>query len=359
MRKIKAYICLLLALIIAFSAGSIAFAEPLSSSGFEVHFINVGQGDSALILCDGHAMLIDGGEKENSDLLYSYLKKHGVQELDYIVCSHPHKDHIGGLAGALNYAKVQMAFCPVKKYDSKGFENFKKYLKKQGVSITVPEAGDVFPLGSAVCTVLGPVKAAKGNNNSLVIRIEYGDTSFLFSGDAEYEEEHDILATGCELKSTVLKVGHHGSEDATSYQYLYEVDPQYAVISVGDDNSYNHPNENTLSRLRDAGVTVYRTDLNGTVICRSDGKAVTFSPEKGNNLNALQAAGENSISRGMLPEAEESSGCDYILNTNTHKFHYPECGSAKKMKEENKEYYNGSRADIIARGYSPCGNCKP
>ena len=359
MRKNIAWFCLLLVIMVAFSAGSAAFAEPLSGSSFEIHFINVGQGDSALIVCDGHAMLIDGGVKENSSLIYSYLKEHDVQVLDYIVCSHPHKDHIGGLAGALNYAKAQTALCPVKKYDSKGFENFKKYLDKQNISITVPEAGDVFALGSAECTVLGPVKAAKGNNNSLVIRIEYGDTSFLFSGDAEYDEEHDMLAAGYELKSTVLKVGHHGSEDSTSYQYLYEVDPQYAVISVGDDNSYDHPNENTLSRLRDAGVTVYRTDLDGTVICRSDGKTVTFSTEKGSGLNALQATGENSITRGLLPAAEESSGCDYILNTNTHKFHYPECASVQKMKEENKEYYSGDRADVIAQGYSPCGNCKP
>lgn len=289
MRKTKSYICLLLVIIIAFSLGSAALAEPLSS-GFEVHFINVGQGDSSLILCDGHAMLIDGGEKENSDLLYSYLKEHGVKVLDYIVCSHPHKDHVGGLAGALNYAEAKAALCPVKKYDSKSFDNFKKYLKKQDVRITVPEAGDVFSLGSAVCTVLGPVKAAKGNNNSLVIRIEYGDTSFLFSGDAESEEEHDILASGRTLKSTVLKVGHHGSKDATSNQYLYEVDPQYAVISAGDDNSSDHPNEKTLSRLREADVTVYRTDVNGTVICRSDGKTVSFFPERGSDLNALQTA---------------------------------------------------------------------
>lgn len=360
MRRIKLHISLLLALSILLSLCGGACAAPLPPGTLEVHFIDVGHGDAALILCGSHTMLIDGGKKSESDRIYAYLKERNIKELDYIVCTHPHKDHAGGLAGALSYAKVKTALCSVKSYDSDSFESFKKHLKKQDVKIRVPDAGDVFQLGEAEFTVVGPLKEAEGNNNSLVIKLSYGDTSFLFSGDAEYEEEKDILAAGYDLSATVLKTGHHGSKDSTSYEYLYEVHPQYAVISVGKDDSYGLPDEDLLSRLRDADVSVYRTDLQGTVICRSDGKNITFTTEKGSVLQTLQPAGENSVTRGLLAVTDDHAAAyDYILNANTHKFHYPECASVQKMKEENKEYFTGDRSDAIARGFSPCGNCKP
>lgn len=186
-----------------------------------------------MIICDGHSMLIDGGNKSDSSLIYSYLKKLNVTELDYIVCTHPHEDHVGGLAGALNYAIAKTALCPVANYDSDGFRNFVKYLGNQNVEITVPKAGDVYGLGCAEVMILGPINKSSGNNNSIALRIEYGQTSFLFTGDAEREEQ-DILNAGYSLCSTVLKVGHHGSDYSTCYEFLYNIMPQYAVISVGE-----------------------------------------------------------------------------------------------------------------------------
>ncbi len=342
------------------SSASDIYEELPDDSSFEVHFIDVGQGDSALILCDGKAMLIDGGNAADSNLIYAYLRNHNIEHLEYIVCTHPHEDHVGGLAGALNYAQVDIAFAPVTSYDSKAFSNFVKYLSKQGVSITVPSAGDTFTLGSASVTVLGPIiPSDEPNNTSIVLRIVYGNTSFLFTGDAEREEEQDILEAGFNLSSTVLKVGHHGSDDATSYPFLREIMPKYAVISVGADNTYGHPTEATLSRLRDADVTVYRTDMQGDIICTSDGKTVSFSVERNAGADTLDSIGSNSTQTTNPTASNTTSEYDYVINTNTGKFHHPWCSSVDQMNEENKQFYTGDRDDLIAQGYSPCGRCNP
>lgn len=254
---------------------------PPEGSTLQVHFIDVGQADAALVICDGHYMLIDGGNAGDSSLIYSYLKEQGAEELDYLVASHAHEDHVGGLSGALNYAQVDTAFCPVTEYDSKAFQNMVKYLEKQEKSITVPRPGDGFSLGAARVEILGPVKEYDdANDTSIVLRIDYGETSFLFTGDMGREAEADLLDSGANVAATVLKVGHHGSETSTSYRFLREVMPEYAVISVGEGNSYGHPSEEVLSRFRDAGTEVYRTDTQGHIVAESDGKTVTFRTEK-------------------------------------------------------------------------------
>ena len=331
-------------------------------STFSVHYIDVGQADAALVLCDNEAMLIDGGNAADSSLIYSYLQKLSLTHLTYIVCTHPHEDHVGGLAGALNFATVDHALAPVTSYDSRPYESFVKYLDEQGVSITVPSAGEVFELGSAMVEVLGPVKTSTDPNNlSIVLRIVYGNTSFLFTGDAEREEEQDILDAGYILQSTVLKVGHHGSANSTTYPFLREVMPEYAVISVGADHSYGHPTEDTLSRLRDADVTVYRTDIQGNVICSSDGQTVSFTVGHNPDSDMFSGIGEYSTQNNDNPgnSEEQPTAISYVLNTNKKKFHYPNCSSVSQMSDKNKSYFNGTRDELISMGYSPCGNCKP
>ena len=340
---------------------------------FEIHFIDVGQADAALVLCDGKAMLIDGGNAEDSSLLYTYLKNHNISHLDYVIGTHAHEDHIGGLAGALNYASVGTAYCPATSYDTKAFGNFVKALDKHGVSITVPSTGDSFTLGSAACTILAVnTDSSDPNNTSIVLRIVYGDTSFLFTGDAERVVEQAILNRGTNINSTVLKVGHHGSESSTSYVWLREIMPQYAVISVGKDNSYGHPTEEVLSRLRDAEVKTFRTDLQGDIICVSDGKNVTFTVERNADADVFGGIGGNSTQQTNPPETEPpattqppetdppaDNGRDYVVNTNTKKFHYPSCSSADDIKDSNRWEYHGTRDDLIGMGYVPCKRCDP
>ncbi len=345
-----------------------------SNSTLEVHFIDVGQADASLIISDGESMLIDGGNPQDSSLIYTYLKNKGIDHLDYIVNTHPHADHVGGLAGALNYASVDTVLASMTAYDSKAFNSFLKYLNEQNVSITVPKAGDTFNLGNAKVQVLGPAYSGDDiNNNSIVLKVTFGNTVFLFTGDAEREEEQDILSQGYDLNSTVLKVGHHGSDTSTTYPFLREIMPEYAVISVGSNNSYGHPTENTLSRLRDADAKVLRTDMQGDIIFTSDGQSVSYTVQRNADADTLASASKTTSVTGNKSAAtkppatasntdaqeEGNTEVQYILNTNSNKIHYPNCSSVKKMSEKNKKESNLSINELISQGYDSCGNCKP
>ena len=187
------------------------------------------------------------------------------------------------------------------------------------------------------------------------MKVIYGDTSFLFTGDAEREEEQEILNAGYDLSATVLKVGHHGSRNSTTYPFLREIMPKYAVISVGE-NSYGHPTEDVLSRLRDADVKVYRTDMQGDIIAVSDGKTVTITTKK--NKDAQTNPTENEKLSSSKSSANQEI-CQYIGNKNTKKFHYPECAAVSQMKEKNKVFLNCTRDEALHGGYTPCGQCNP
>ena len=194
-----------------------------------------------------------------------------------IIITHAHEDHIGGIAGALQYATVSKVYCPVKTYSSKAFESFVRSVTNRGASITVPKAGTSFSLGSASVKILAVNAASGTNNTSIVTRVTHGNVSFLFMGDAEREVEQYLINKGDAVPTTVLKAGHHGSDTSSSYQFLWNVMPQYAVISAGKGNSYGHPHDEVLSRFRDAGTALFRTDMQGDIICTSNGSTVSFT----------------------------------------------------------------------------------
>ena len=261
---------------------TIAPIEIPEGSEFQVHYIDVGQADSILILCDDDAMLIDGGNDADGDTVIAYLTSVGVTELDLVVASHCHEDHLGGLDYVLNAFPVEEVWYPDYRHGTVNEKMFLEAAEKQSITVYQPDPGTTYTLGSAICQVVGPVtnEVEDPNDTSIVIKVVYGETSFLFTGDAEMAEENSILDAGYDISCDVLKVGHHGSNSSTKYRWLREAAPTYAVIQVGVDNEYGHPTEATLSILEDAEVTVYRTDLHGHIVCVSDGKNISFHTQK-------------------------------------------------------------------------------
>ncbi len=254
--------------------GTGAAADELTGP-LRVRFLDVGQGDAALISCNGKHMLIDGGPAKASSKLYSILRDLGITHLDYIVASHPDADHCGGLAGALNYATCDWFFCSVTQHDTKTFNNVVSYLGD--VPITVPSQGATYDLGGATLQFISaPGVAGDTNNGSLVCTLRFGEVTFLFTGDAEREAEDRLIGAPYLLDADILKVGHHGSSSSSSALFLEKVSPDYAVISVGE-NSYGHPTDATLDRLEAVGAQVLRTDDLGTITIETDGQAIQVS----------------------------------------------------------------------------------
>lgn len=253
---------------------------PAVSGNTEVHFLDVGEGLSILVKSDGRAMLYDGGDRDTSSFVVSYLRRQGIETLDYVIASHYDADHLSGLIGALYAFDVRQVLGPDYVHDSDTYQSFLTAVGAQGLTVTHPSAGDVYALGNASFTVLAPAQpASEPNDNSIVIRLVNGSTSFLFPGDAEQASESEMCRSGYLLKSDVLCPGHHGSASSTGYEFLMRVRPQYAVISAGAGNEYGHPHRETLDLLAAAGVTVYRTDESGTVVMYSDGSRIVPSPE--------------------------------------------------------------------------------
>lgn len=346
-----------------------AAASADSTSSFSVTFIDVGQGDASLISCDGEYMLIDGGTVDQSQKMYAILKNRNITHLNDIVCTHPHADHAGGLAGALEYASCDQAYAPVETSDNAAFTKFTDALASRNIPLSVPSVGDSWSLGSATVTVLGPTdvnSAMDVNDMSLVLRIDYGDTSFLFTGDAEQEEQQLLMYNEYdELNVTVLKAAHHGSSNGASYAWVKAVSPEITVISCGTANSYGHPHEETLNLLKVAGSKVYRTDLQGDITVTSDGKTVSASVDHNPDAD-VWVPGSTTATATPQVDAAVSDGetitsdvQSYVVNRHTLKFHKPDCSSIKKMSAKNRWDYTGTRESLIEQGYEPCKICNP
>lgn len=218
-----------------------------------VHFLDVGEADCTIIQCDGECMIIDGGNADDSALVYTYLKDlPGVDVLTAVIATHPHEDHIGGLTGAMHVCRAKALYSPVNAWPAiNRFEMLLRCADMQGITVTVPKAGAGFTLGGAKVTFLNPSRAHDDlNNDSIVVRLEYGSRAFLFAADAEAEAEADMLASGLDLRADVLRVGHHGSSSSTSGAFLKAVKPGVAIISVGADNDHNHPSDKVLEPVR-------------------------------------------------------------------------------------------------------------
>ena len=331
------------------------------TAGFWVEYIDVGQGEAALICSDGRYMLIDGGNPSDSSKIYSILKEKQVEKIDLLIASHPHQDHIGGLSAAYNCVEVEKTLSPVTVYEGDAFKDFSKYVHLYGGSIEVPEVGNKYSFGNANVDILGLNVGEEVNNSSIICKITYGKTSFLFTGDAEYDAEIAVVKSGADLSVDVLKVSHHGSDTSSSYQFLREVMPKVAIISVGAGNEYGHPTESVLTKLSDAGCDIYRTDLNGNITVYSDGENISVDTQK--QVSSEEVMSPGNAMNGAISDQESSKtsveSIDFICNEGSRKFHLPSCDSVLKMSEKNKRYYYGTRDELLMMNYEPCGACKP
>ena len=339
----------------------------------EVHYIDVGQGDATLIKCGSHAMLIDGGNNNKGTTVQLYLKKQGVESLDYVIGTHPDADHIGGLDVIVYKYNCEKVIMPDYEKDTRTYQELVDVIHDKNMKITYPVVGDQYALGEAKFTIIAPNSNSYGgnaNDYSVAILLEYGKNRFLFTGDAEEASETEMLSNGIELSADVYKVAHHGSRSASTQEFLNAVRPKYAVISCGEGNSYGHPHAEVLNRLRSMGVEVFRTDEQGSIIASSDGENITWNcsatdswqsgeQTESDRENAEDENPGDENSGNAISDAVTSEQTTYVLNTNTKKFHRETCGSVSQIKEENFQKVQMSREELEQSGYSPCKNCNP
>ncbi len=249
-----------------------------------VSYLDVGQGDSAFIeFPGGKTMLIDAGERDATEDILAYIEGRGHNKLDYILCTHPHSDHIGGMAQVIESLDVGQIYMPKAVHTSKTYEKLLLAIQEKGLGITAAKAGLSFMPEEAVeVQFLAPVGDyyEELNDYSAVVRVSYGENAFLFTGDAEELSETEILKSGRTLSADVLKVGHHGSSSSSHQAFLDAVSPEYAIISCGEDNSYGHPHKEVVERLENMYISLYQTSVCGTVAAVSDGTTIQIWTEE-------------------------------------------------------------------------------
>lgn len=251
-----------------------------------VHYIDVGQGDSIYITSGGEGMLIDCGESGDTDSVISYLDNMGVTKIDYVVGTHPHSDHMGGMSKIVEHYDIGEVIVPhIHDSDTPTTKYYEKFLTAcsvKGLSLTEAELGRKIEVGDAELKIIAPVSEdySNANNYSVGFIMHHGDNSFIFTGDAEELAENEMIESGSLEDIDVYKAGHHGSDTSSSEDFLNIIKPDYAVISCGEGNSYGHPNDITIENLSKFTDKIYRTDIVGTVVFTSDGKELTVTEEK-------------------------------------------------------------------------------
>ncbi len=357
----------------------------------EVHFIDVGQGDCTLIKCNGKSMLIDAGDNDKGTAVQLYLKKQGIKNLDYLVLTHPDADHIGGADVIVTKFGIDQIFMSPYEKDNKTYDELIQAIDYKNMKWSTPSVGSQYTLGNASFTIIAPNDTYEDpNNSSIGLILKNGKNSFLFTGDAEEEAESDILGNKINISADVYQAGHHGSKTASSSVFLKKVNPTYAVISCAEGNKYGHPHSATLNNLRTMGVQVFRTDEQGSIVAISNGSTITWNCAPSETWQAGEPTGSSVQNKestiAVVPNSESASSSTpanneitetptveatpeaiapvgitttYICNTNTQKFHYPNCSSVDQMKEKNKKEVNCSRDELISQGYVPCKRCCP
>lgn len=263
---------------------------PEASEELQVHFVDVEQGDCIVLTCEGETMLIDAGNNRYGETVVDYLEYLKVDKLEYVVATHPDADHIGGIDTVLKSFGCDEVWMTDDTKDTMTYEEVVDIIKKNKIEKRLPEVGESVELGCALVTVLAPVEEYENaNENSIMLMVQHGEKKFLFTGDAEEQEMKDVCHSGADIDADVYKASHHGSRDGMVEAFLDEVSPEYAVISCGEGNSYGHPHAAVLNYLRSDGVSVFRTDEQGTIVAESDGDMITWNCSPSDSWNAGEA----------------------------------------------------------------------
>lgn len=345
-----------------------------SGGSMEVHFLDVGQGLSILVQSEGQTLLYDGGPRSASSYVVSYLQEQNVSEIDYLISSHYDEDHVSGLIGCLSAFLVDNVIGADYVHDSSLYDSFMDGVAAQGLEVQHPAVGTEYEFGSGEFIVLSPKEISRESNaNSVAIKLTNGDNSFIFTGDADYNSESDMVASGLDLDCDVLSVGHHGSATATSWDFLQAAVPEFAVISCGAGNMYGHPDADTMEKLSDMGISVYRTDKQGTIVASSDGSTISWNMEPCNDYTsgdgevAAQSeevagfASEGSSGQeaaAVSGEAEQAAADDrqeemvWISATGSKYHSIPDCGNMNPDKA-----YQEPVSQAQVQGYEACKKC--
>lgn len=354
----------------AASSQGTVIPAPSSGAKLKIHYIDVGQGDSEFLeLPNGQTMLIDAGIPEEGPTVVNYIKGSGHSKIDYLIATHPHSDHIGGMTDVVNNFDIGKFYMPKKTTTTKVFTDLITALKSKSLGANVAKVGvNILNTGNLSADIIAPVNISGDDLNqySAVVMLKYGNTKFLFMGDAGQPSEEQITA---DVSADVLKVGHHGSNTASSQEFLNKVHPKYAVIEVGKGNSYGHPTAATLSKLQNIGATIYRTDQDGTIIFTSDAKTITID-KKASSVKQQAPPAVTKKSSGSTtkhsttttvpkpvpkvetPANDNQSVAVYITKTGK-KYHRAGCRYLRKSQ------YEISLKEAKAEGYGPCSVCNP
>ena len=367
---------LLFSLLFILCLGSISSA---AADTFKMHVLDVGQGQAVLFEYDGHSMMIDGGGRGSSSYVVSYVKQLGIETLDCVAVSHYEEDHMSGIIGILSAFSCGRLLLPSYAEAGELYQSLAVAALSNGCAILHPQPGDEFMLGEAGVKVIGPRRTdySSDNDMSLCFKICFGGVAFMVCGDAQQESEIDLVNSGEDLRANVYVVDHHGSSTSSMDAFLDAVSPKYAIISCGKDNGYGHPAMETLQRLQNHGILLYRTDQQGTIIVHTDGSDIWFDQDpsddwtSGNSIIPFGNTNDNAeygtvITRQALDNDNTSVWQErtelefqFVCKKKTKKFHTPSCNSVEQMKEDNRLFTNLSRDELLAEGYEPCGNCKP
>ena len=352
-------------------------SEASSSSGtvsseMKVHFLDVGQGAAVLFQIGDKVLVFDGGDRDTSSFVVSYLKKQAIKQVDVMIASHYDADHLNGLVGILNVFPVKQVYDAKYTSDTRVYQSFKKFIQDHSIPEDVPGMRQSIQVGDATVTFIAPKSYGhkEVNDDSICIRVQFGETSFVIMGDPSADAEQQILSQ--DLDSDVFYASHHGSNGSNSKTLLSNVSPEFVVISCGADNSYGHPGDNTLNRIKATGAQLIRTDKQGTIVATSDGQSIQWSQDPCNDFTPGEttspttaattvATAAPTITATTQPAPPPTSGDAraYVLNTNSMKFHYPSCSSASDISPENRQDVTLTRQEIIDMGYVPCKRCDP